>query len=798
MAQRDPPQHDSHELSIVGVDVANTTETMRAVAELATRPFATSDEVIAAVLRVMARLLPSRTLFMARFDPPTVPERERMLRVVQAFDQAGCQVQPGDMRPLAQSFGRTMIATQTPLVIADVSAAPEFQQLPVTQRLGIGSYIGVPLVASAGYVVGALCGIDPEPISFATQPDQVEILQLLAQVIIAHTEREDTIALLRASEAERAAALVQAQASLATAEAHAGELEAIFEAMADGVVLYDTQGNVLQTNHAVNAMFGLDTRPGHIGLPMSLRVPAYTLSDSTGRPLAPEEWPMARVLRGEILQGPNTFDMGVSTLDGQYRLVSVSGAAVRDGNGKMRGAICIFRDVTARGELEQRTRAALQALMGMATALVGVPLEQLDADAELRDVQRVVELAQQVLAGHFTSIVRIDAALGDFVPVAVAGVTPDTEQRWWNTLAVARLDDYLPFPLIAELTAGSPVIIDIAHEPPTLNQDYFGAQIVLCLAAQIANGDLCILSVGTREPAGFSAEDIDLARAAVQLVALVIERGRLLQEQTASQARELALLQTNIQMHAFLGIAGHELRTPVTSMRANIQIAARSLAQAVKADLPPAVLAPLQRAQGLLEGTDRQILRLNRLIEDVLDITRIQTGKYDLRVERADVGLVVREAVDLQGPSWPGRAITLELPDTPILLKIDADRISQVVTNYLTNALKYSAEDAPVAVMVRADDQWVRVAVTDRGPGLAPEQQTQLWELFQQVDGITQQSGSGVGLGLGLYICRTIIALHQGQVGVESVVDQGSTFWFDLPLSSDQSDDNEPRSSHGG
>jgi signal transduction histidine kinase len=121
-----------------------------------------------------------------------------------------------------------------------------------------------------------------------------------------------------------------------------------------------------------------------------------------------------------------------------------------------------------------------------------------------------------------------------------------------------------------------------------------------------------------------------------------------------------------------------------------------------------------------------------------------------------------------------------------IPLFIDADRIGQVVTNFLTNAIKYSEDEAPIVVQIEHDASGTRVGVTDQGPGLSESQRQHLWEKFYRVPGVEVQSGSGVGLGLGLYICRTIIAHHGGQVGVDSQIGVGSTFWFTLPATTEE------------
>ena len=117
-----------------------------------------------------------------------------------------------------------------------------------------------------------------------------------------------------------------------------------------------------------------------------------------------------------------------------------------------------------------------------------------------------------------------------------------------------------------------------------------------------------------------------------------------------------------------------------------------------------------------------------------------------------------------------------------MLVSVDPFRLGQALTNYLTNALKYSATDRPVAVDLAVEGQEARVAVRDEVPGIPVREQERIWERFHRVKDIEVQSGIGVGLGLGLPICRAIIEHHQGQVGAQSTPGQGSTFWFSLPL----------------
>jgi signal transduction histidine kinase len=145
---------------------------------------------------------------------------------------------------------------------------------------------------------------------------------------------------------------------------------------------------------------------------------------------------------------------------------------------------------------------------------------------------------------------------------------------------------------------------------------------------------------------------------------------------------------------------------------------------------------------------------------------------------------VVHEAVAVQQDAEPERSIRLQLPpDRSVPVYADAGRIEQVVTNYLTNALKYSPADCQIEVGLEVEPEQARVWVRDHGPGLPESEQEHIWERFHRAQGVEVQSGAGVGLGLGLFISRMIVERHHGQVGVQSTPGQGATFWFTIPLS---------------
>jgi signal transduction histidine kinase len=125
----------------------------------------------------------------------------------------------------------------------------------------------------------------------------------------------------------------------------------------------------------------------------------------------------------------------------------------------------------------------------------------------------------------------------------------------------------------------------------------------------------------------------------------------------------------------------------------------------------------------------------------------------------------------------------------PVCVEADANRIEQVLTNFLNNAYKYAPADQPIDVRVRVRGNIARVAVRDHGPGLPEGEHTRIWERFYQAPGIEPLAGTPIGLGLGLYICKHIIERHQGQVGVESMPGKGAAFWFALPLAEPMASD---------
>lgn len=315
---------------------------------------------------------------------------------------------------------------------------------------------------------------------------------------------------------------------------------------------------------------------------------------------------------------------------------------------------------------------------------------------------------------------------------------------------------------------------------------YF-APFVAAFLASIAIVTKALMEPGTRAslivPLGVSLGLLTLVMARQGITSL--ENAQLLREREAAHANDLALREAARKMDEFLGIASHELKTPLTTIMLGLQMAQRRLLQL---DTPPEAEVDRKRTQvkacqSVLAHTFLSGQRLSRLVNDLLDTSRIQEGQLVLRRQQMELISLVQEAVEEERQAAPERTISLRLPE-PCCVSVfaDPDRIKQVITNYLTNALKYSPPGSPVVVGAQVEDQHVRVWVRDQGPGIAREELERIWKRFHRIPGIETQHDSGVGLGLGLHISKVIIEQHQGRVGVQSAPGMGSTFWFSIPL----------------
>jgi len=231
-------------------------------------------------------------------------------------------------------------------------------------------------------------------------------------------------------------------------------------------------------------------------------------------------------------------------------------------------------------------------------------------------------------------------------------------------------------------------------------------------------------------------------------------------EQTVARLKEVERLK-----NGFLSTVSHELRTPLTSIRGSLGLLASGAVGALSGEVLEIVAV-----------AERNAVRLMALINDILDLERLDTGTIELQFAPVPVASILRRAMESLPASQQRHAFTVEAPAVSPVMWADADRIVQVVVNLLSNAVKFSPPGGVVTIGVAQGESWVEFRVTDRGRGVPVAYHRAIFERFRQVE--TSDAREKGGTGLGLAICKSIIAQHGGTIGVESEEGRGSTFWF--------------------
>lgn len=216
----------------------------------------------------------------------------------------------------------------------------------------------------------------------------------------------------------------------------------------------------------------------------------------------------------------------------------------------------------------------------------------------------------------------------------------------------------------------------------------------------------------------------------------------------------------------FLDIAAHELRNPIASISLLLRVAERKVEK--NEPLSVDILARLRLP----------VDRLERLVVDLLDMSKLERGQLVLVPVKVDLVSLISQCIEEFQIQAPGRSFIFNKPDQPIETKLDPLRIYQVLASFLDNAIKYTSAGA-IEVGLTTTASAVRVSVTDHGAGIPLEKKSLLFTVFSR--GILDSTMHDGGLGLGLSVCKGIIDLHNGIIGVESEIGKGSTFYFELP-----------------
>jgi PAS domain S-box-containing protein len=292
----------------------------------------------------------------------------------------------------------------------------------------------------------------------------------------------------------------------------------------------------------------------------------------------------------------------------------------------------------------------------------------------------------------------------------------------------------------------------------------------------------------------FSHQAVDALLGRVNELTAQTSTGRLMEVeltleryQTAGGEQVLAAMLDVSERHEierlkreFVSTVSHELRTPLTAIRGSLTL------------LAVGALGQLgEQADKAVKIAERNCLRLINLINDLLDIEKLEAGKLEMVFEDTALQPVIDKAVESVRAFAEQYEVTIDVAVQPAVVHADGDRIVQVLVNLLSNAIKYSPRGEHVSLQAVCQSQSLRVSVSDRGRGIPASKLDKVFERFEQVESADAKKRGGTGLGLA--ICKAIVLAHKGAIGVSSQEGKGSTFWFELPLA----ENNEQSSTTG-
>jgi len=217
----------------------------------------------------------------------------------------------------------------------------------------------------------------------------------------------------------------------------------------------------------------------------------------------------------------------------------------------------------------------------------------------------------------------------------------------------------------------------------------------------------------------------------------------------------------------FISIASHELKTPITSLKAVLQMIEKIISEKDE----------MKQLYSFVKKGIKQVDKLTELIKDLLEVTQIQAGKLKLKKTHFKLDEIIKDCCEDSQILSEKHHISIE-GDKKVTVYADRNRLEQVIINLISNAIKYSPDADKVIINVDKTGDGIKVALTDFGIGIPKETLPFLFDRFYRVDEVSQRYS---GLGLGLYISAEIVKRHQGDIGINSIPGKGSTFWFTIP-----------------
>jgi PAS domain S-box-containing protein len=539
--------------------------------------------------------------------------------------------------------------------------------------------------------------------------------------------------------------------------------EAMIAGMADGVLLVDGEGRTVFINPAGQRLLGTF----EVGVPITRHAEVYRLRDEHGRVLNPQELPAAQSLS----TGRPVQDKTILIARGDETVAVSMSATPQQEEGQTSAVVVTFRDITERRALEEQMQVQAERAQILADAGAFFA-SNIDPNWV---TQAIAERVAEVL-GDWSAVILSSSNARE---LSVASIY----HRDMASLGLAWSYIYRQPLIVGEgiigqvVSTGYPSLTTNVRTGTEKNSGTYHPSPVklaslLILPLRTRREVIGALIIAANDPDRAMTDDkLPLAEVLAERASLAIENARLYTEQVEARHKleDLSRLKDE-----FLSIASHELRTPVTSIKGYTQLAKMLIKE-----------NDLGTSEEYLDIALDQIDRMSRLILELLDVSRIETGRLEIRREPIPWAHFVRDVVHRHHTAVSDRRFHVSVPDDDKIVNGDRDRLEQVLGNLLENAVKYSPDGSDITVTVDDKGDAFVTAVCDRGIGIPADELAQVFERFHR--GRHVSSTNYGGLGLGLYITKQIIERHGGAIWVDSKEGHGTTFYFSLPAAEEPS-----------
>ena len=518
-------------------------------------------------------------------------------------------------------------------------------------------------------------------------------------------------------------------------------LAAIIESSQDAIISKNLSSIITSWNKAAESMFGYTAQEA-VGQHISFLIPKDRLQE--------EEMIIAKLRKGERIEHYETIRIAKS---GKELNISLSISPIRNESGEVVGASKIARDITEQKETEKLLTQYVYRLELINT--VGKTLSaELDINAIL---QKTTDATTQVSGAAFGAFFynKTDSKGESYLLYTLSGAPKEAFEKFGMPRNTA----------VFEMTFNGRGILrsdDITKDPrygknaPHKGMPQGHLPVVSYLAVPVFSQTGIVIGglfFGHSKPGMFKEEHEILVEAIANQAAIALDNAKLYQEVQSLSARK----------DDFIGFTSHELKTPLTTMSGYLQLLEEE----------PGM------SQQLLPKLTKQVTRLTAIISDLLDLSKIQAGKFELNKTMISLVTLIKESVESARQLSSVHKIDCRLPSEELVLNVDQTKMSQVIINVLSNAFKYSPGNNEILITAERIGDEVKISIRDKGVGMAKEH---LNKIFTQFYRISDNENNAPGLGLGLYLCNEFIEAHHGKIWAESEPGKGTTMNITLPI----------------